>query len=437
MAASLANVDAHAAGCEMHALATALYPICRSITGNGFRESLRILSGVVPIEMHEVPTGTQVFDWTVPKEWNIRDAWVKNEAGERVIDFQQNNLHVVNYSVPVNERMPFEALDAHLHSLPDQPDLIPYRTSYYKETWGFCLSHNQRQSLKPGMYEVVIGATLEPGHLTYGEIVVPGETDNEVFFSCHACHPSLANDNLSGMTLVAQLAKHLREQKPLYTYRFLLAPGTIGAITWLSRNEAVTGRIKHGLVVANVGDKGIMHYKKSRRGSAEIDRVAQYVLQQKDAPFEVLEFTPYGYDERQYCSPGFNLPVGSLTRTPWGQYPEYHTSGDNLDFISAESLADSFTTYAQVIEILEHNHRYENLSPKCEPQLGKRGLYRAIGGASGDRSPEMAMLWTLNLSDGGHTLLDIAQRSTLPFHYIKDAAHALEQAGLLAVCPQA
>jgi aminopeptidase-like protein len=420
-----------APGEAMHDLIAELYPICRSITGDGLRKTLRTLQDHIPLTMHEVPTGTQVLDWTIPKEWSIRDAYIKNADGERVVDFQDSNLHVVNYSVPVQRTMTLDELRPHLHTLPDQPDWIPYRTSYYNETWGFCLRHNTLEALSEGTYEVCIDSTLAPGALSYGEYVIPGETDEEVLFSCHTCHPSLCNDNLSGVALCTSLAKHLREPTTRYTYRFLFIPGTIGSITWLARNEDHTDRIKHGLVVACVGDPGPFHYKQSRRGDAEIDRVVQYVLEQADAPSDIRPFTPYGYDERQYCSPGFNLPVGSLTRTPHGRFPEYHTSADSLDLVTPDALAKSLDQYLEVVEVLEANRTYVSTNPKGEPQLGRRGLYRAMGGHRDAEEMQMAMLWTLNLSDGGHALLDVAEEAGLPFKQVYAVAQLLCEHELL------
>jgi aminopeptidase-like protein len=421
-------------GGAMHAFVGELFPICRSITGDGFRETLRRVAQRLPLQIHEVPTGTRVFDWTVPREWNIRDAYVKNSAGERVIDFRRSNLHVVSYSVPVRATMSLAELRPHLFSLPDRPDWIPYRTSYYDESWGFCLSHNQLLALPDDRYEVCIDSTLADGHLTYGEHYVAGELADEVLISCHSCHPSLANDNLSGVALATFLAGRLGERTPRYSYRFLFLPVTIGAITWLARNEEAASRVRHGLVVACVGDAGRMTYKRSRRGNAEIDRAVAHVLAHSGAAHELVDFFPYGYDERQYCSPGFDLPVGCLMRTPHGQFPEYHTSADDLDFVRPEALADSLATYLAVIDLLEHNRRYLNLNPKCEPQLGKRGLYERPPGPGDPKQRQLAMLWVLNASDGGSSLLDIAERSGIPFDVISDAADALLAHGLLAPC---
>jgi aminopeptidase-like protein len=420
------------AGQEMYDLIVNLYPICRSITGEGIRQTLRTVQGYIPLEMYEVPSGTQVFDWTVPPEWNIRDAYVKDSQGERVIDFQQSNLHVVNYSVPVRAQMSLAELKEHLYSLPDHPDWVPYRTTYYNRNWGFCLSHNQLLQLPEDTYEVCIDSSLDDaGHLTYGELLLPGKRPEEILFSCHACHPSLCNDNLSGISLVTLLAKHLQTLPHEYSYRFLLIPGTIGSITWLSRHQQETQRIKHGLVVACVGDPGGMTYKKTRDGDAEIDRAVAHVLTHSGKPHEIVDFIPYGYDERQYGSPGFNLHVGSLMRTPNGRYPEYHTSADNLDLVRPEYLIDSLMTYLKVLYVLENNKRYVNLSPYGEPQLGKLGLYQAIGGGTAGQARQLATLWVLNQSDGEHSLLDIAERAGMDFEVIQEMAEHLAAHGLL------
>lgn len=424
------SVDADAVGREMYALATELYPFCRSITGDGLRQTLRTIQQYIPLEVHEVPTATQVFDWTVPKEWNIRDAFIKDARGTRVVDFRKHNLHVVNYSVPVNQRMSLAELKPHLHTLPDRPDWIPYRTSYYKETWGFCLSHRELLKLEESEYEVCIDSTLAHGSLMLGEAYLPGDTIDEVLFSCHCCHPSLANDNLSGISLATALAKRLSTVRHRYSYRFLFIPGSIGSIAWLALNEEKTRNIKHGLVLSCVGDAGGFTYKKSRRGSAEIDRTMQHVLANASAPYRTLDFIPWGYDERQYCSPGFNLAVGCLMRSQNGTFSEYHTSADNLDFIAPCFLGESFATVLSAIEILEKNRTWVNQNPKCEPRLGTRGLYASVGGL--DASVEqLALLWVLNLSDGEHDLLSIAERAGLPFAAVSRAADALQRVALL------
>jgi aminopeptidase-like protein len=422
-------------GTAMYGLVAELFPFCRSITGDGVRRTLERLAEEIDLEMVEIPSGTEVFDWTVPLEWNIRDAWVKDPSGRRVVDFAASNLHVMSYSVPIQATMPLDELRTHLHTLPDRPDCIPYRTSYYDENWGFCLTQRQLDALPDGTYEVCVDSTLQPGHLVYGEYLLPGECDDEVLISCHTCHPSLANDNLAGVAVAVFLAKQLRESAPLrFSYRFLFIPGTIGSITWLAGHQGDVGRIRHGLVLACLGDPGHFTYKRSRQGRAEIDLVVEHVLRRSGRPHRVVDFSPYGYDERQFCSPGFDLPVGCLTRTPHGQFPEYHTSADNLDFVRSECLEDSLATCLDVIRCVEANRRYLNRNPKCEPQLGKRGLYGAIGGRSDTQERQMAMLWVLNLSAGDHSLLDIAERSGLPFEVVAEVAEHLERADLLRPC---
>jgi aminopeptidase-like protein len=426
------GLDPAAVGRELHAEVRELYPVCRSITGDGLRASLRVLQRRIPLQLQEVPTGTQVFDWVIPREWNLRSARLLGPDGQVVVDAAQLNLHVLNYSVPHRGKVSREELEQHLHSLPEAPTLVPYRTSYYRDTWGFCLSHEQRSRLPSGQYQVEIDTTLTQGSLTYGELVLPGSEESEVLLSTHCCHPSLANDNCAGMVMCAALAQLLSPMRRRYTYRFLFVPGTIGAIAWLALNEKAARRIAHGLVAACVGDAGRLTYKRSRRGDAEIDLAVVQVLEQSGEEHQVRDFTPYGYDERQYGSPGFNLPVGSLTRTPYGEYPEYHTSADDPSLVKPEKLADTLRRYLEVFEVLEGNEVYRNLQPKCEPQLGKRGLYGAVGGQSHARPNQMAMLWVLNQSDGEHSLLEIARRSRLHFREVRRAARALEGAGLLS-----
>jgi aminopeptidase-like protein len=420
------------AGKELHDLVAELYPLCRSITGDGVRDTLEIVGREIDLEVHEVPSGTQVFDWTVPREWNAHDAWVKDASGRKVIDFQASNLHLVSYSVPTRVTVPLAELKEHLFTLPDHPDWVPYRTSYYSEAWGFCASQRLVDSLPEGDYEVMVDTTLADGHLTYGEHLVPGRTADEVLVTCHVCHPSLANDNCSGIAVATRLAALLGRQRPRLSYRFLFIPGTIGSITWLARNRERTGRIRHGLVLACVGDAGSLTYKRSRRGDAAVDRAVAHVLERSGRPHTLLDFSPYGYDERQFCSPGFNLPVGCLSRTPYARYPEYHTSADDLDFVRPDALQDTLDVCWEVLGVLEADRRFRNLNPYCEPQLGKRGLYGSIGGRSDAEQRQMAMLWVLNLSDGDHSVLDVAERSGLPVGLLAGVAAALEEAGLLA-----
>jgi aminopeptidase-like protein len=427
------QAEAGQAGRELHQFVTELYPICRSLTGEGVRQTLRRIGQEIPLEMHEVASGTQAFDWTVPKEWNIRDAYVKNARGEKIIDFRKHNLHVMSYSIPVRQKMSLAELKAHLHTIPEHPDWIPYRTSYYTENWGFCLTHNQFLGLKDEEYEVCIDSSLTDGHLTYGECYLAGETAEEILISSHVCHPSLCNDNLSSISVAVALAKKLKAMPHRFSYRFLFAPATLGPIVWLAANEAKTQNIRHGLILACIGDAGKTTYKKSRRGDAEVDRAVAHVLKHSGQEFLINEFSPWGYDERQYCSPGFNLPVGCLMRTPNGCFAEYHSSADNLEFVRPESLEDSFNKAVSILDVLENNHTYVNLNPKCEPRLGKRGLYRKMGGQANATNSELAMLWTLNFSDGQHSLLDIAEKSGLKFSALHEAATALREHDLLAV----
>ena len=421
------------AGPRMHSFASELFPICRSITGDGVRTTLRAIAERVPLEVHEVSSGTRVLDWTVPDEWNITDAYIASPDGRRVVDFRASNLHVVGYSEPVRETMTLDELRPHLHTHDESRDWIPYRTSYYTRTWGFCLSQRQLAGLDEGPYEVVIDASLAPGSLTYGECFLRGERDEEVLVSTHVCHPALANDNLSGIALVTELAAALGDRERRLSYRFLFIPGTIGSIAWLARNEEVVSRIVGGLVIACVGDSGPLTYKRSRAGCALVDRAGAHVVTHATGG-RVLDFVPWGWDERQFNSPGFDLPVGCLTRSLEGEFPEYHSSADDLDLIRAESLDESLQAALSILDVLEQNRSYCNLLPKGEPQLGKRGLYRGLGGAD-PGTEQLALLWMLNQSDGSASLLDIADRSGLPFAQILHASKALVDAGLLAEGP--
>ena len=413
-------------GREMHGLMRDLFPLCRSLTGEGVRQTFDRIERDVPLERTELASGTRVYDWTLPLEWNIRGATLTGPGGERVADLADSSLHVLNYSAPVRGTFSLEELRPHLFTDPERPEVIPYRTSYHDENWGFCLPHARYEQLVEGDYEVAIDSTLEDGHVVYAERFLPGESEDEVLISTYVCHPSLANDNLSGVVLAATLARHLAGQSLRRSYRVLLGPATIGPLSWLSRNEKRLPRITAGLVATCVGDVGPFTYKRSRQGNAEIDRAVEAVLGEAGV---VEEFSPLGTDERQFCSPGFDLPVGVLSRTPPDRFPEYHSSADDLDFVRPEVLGESFERYIDVIEVLERNRAYRNLSPKGEPQLGKRGLYRAVGGGSFTEGP---LLWVLNLSDGRHDLLAVSQRSGLPFAEVADAADALVDAGLLS-----
>lgn len=416
-------------GAELHRWIADLYPICRSLTGEGVRETLRRLGQLLPLSVREVPSGTRVLDWTVPPEWNLRDAWIESSRGERIVDVRRSTLHVVGYSRPVRARLSLAELRPHLFSLPEHPDWIPYRTSYYADGWGFCLSDRQLRALPDDRYEVCIDATLEPGSLTYGECELPGEVEDEILLSTHVCHPSLCNDNLSGMVIAAFLGQRLAAQPRRHTYRLLFIPGTIGSITWLALNESRLGRIAHGLVLTCLGDPGPPTYKRSRRGHAPIDRAAAHVLATR-GDHQLLDFAPWGYDERQFCSPGFDLPVGCLMRTPHGRFAQYHTSADDLDFVRPDALEDSLELCAAILDLVDRDRVFVNRQPKGEPQLGRRGLYPPMGGGP-QATEQLALLWMLNLSDGRHSLLDIAERSGLPFDVVCRAARTLADHDLL------
>lgn len=416
----------------MMRLCESLYPIPRSITGDGVRRTLAEIGRHVPLDVREVASGTPVFDWTIPPEWNLRAAHLTGPDGRRVVDVADHTLHVVGYSVPVQATMPLEALQAHLHSLPDHPDWIPYRTSYYQPAWGFCLTQRARDALVPGDYRVVIDTTLEPGHLTWGECVIPGETDEEAIVSTHVCHPSLANDNLSGIAVATALAARLARSRPRRTHRFLFIPGTIGAIAWLALNTARLARIRGGVVLSGVGDRGPLTYKCSRRGATAIDRLFERELARIGGGATVEPFSPYGYDERQFCSPGIDLAVGCLMRTPFGRYPQYHTSADDLSHLDPASLEQTVDVCEAVLTRFDAVERWINLQPHCEPQLGRRGLYDTLGGENDRKAAQMALLWLLAYSDGRHDTLDIADRSGLPLELLGRAAARLQAASLLA-----
>lgn len=415
----------------MYKLIEELFPICRSITGNGVRETLEGIKKNIPLDVIEIPTGTKVFDWEIPEEWNINDAYIKNGNGEKVVDFKKLNLHVLNYSTPIDKKISLDELRNNVFTIPDKPDLVPYRTSYYQKKWGFCMSQNQLDGLQDGEYSVFIDSEHKSGSLTYGELFLKGESSEEVLISTHICHPSLCNDNLSGIAVASFLASYLQKKELKYSYRFIFIPGTIGSIAWLSKNEEKVNNIKHGLTITLLGDKSNFNYKRSRRRDAEIDQIFEYFLEKNYENYTIQDFIPYGYDERQFCSPGFNLPVGCFTRTPHGEFAEYHTSGDNLEFISEEKLQESLNALKTVITIIEKNQTYINLNPKCEPQLGKRGLYEKIGGTNESKKTQLASLWVLNMSDGENSLLDIARKSNINFKIIVEAANALKECGLL------
>jgi aminopeptidase-like protein len=421
---------------ELLELIRALYPICRSITGNGVRETLRLVRERLPLEVHEVPTGTPVLDWTVPDEWNARDAWVKNGRGERVVDFRRHNLHLVSYSEPVAPRkISRQELHEHLFSLPAHPDWIPYRTSYYQRGWGFCVSQKQLESLTDDEYEVCVDTTLGPGHLSYGEYFLPGKRADEILFSAHVCHPSLCDDNLSGIAVASAVARALAARpKRRFSYRFLFIPGTIGSLTWLARNRERAARIRGGLTLVCLGDERGFTYKRTFDGKGAIDRAAELVLAQSGRAHDVIDFFPYGYDERQFNSPGFRLPIGSLMRGRHGRFDEYHTSADDLEFVRGDALVQAVESVLAIADVLEGDARFQSLAPYGEPQLGRRGLYRAMGGESDPESLQLAMLWVLSLADGAHSLVDAAQRSGIRFEIVRAAATLLERNELIREC---
>jgi aminopeptidase-like protein len=418
---------------DLYGHVAALFPICRSITGEGLRRTLRYVADRLPMRIHEVPSGTAVLDWQVPLEWNMRGATLRTLDGRTLVDAAHNNLHLLQYSEPLDRVVSRAELDQHLYSLPAQPELVPYRTAYYAPTWGFCLSHRQRQALNDPSYRVTIDTTLAPGSLSYGECLLAGALTDEVLISVHCCHPSLANDNLSAIAVAIELGLILARQPRRFSYRLLFIPGTIGAISWLHFNRDARTRIRHGLVLSCLGDDAPPTYKKSRRGDAPIDRYVAYALRQAGHAERILPFEPYGYDERQYCSPGFDLPVGCLMRSQNGTFPEYHTSADNLDFVKPHALANSLGLLESVVAMIERDAVWRNTSPYGEPQLGRRGLYQSIGGATAEAPgfDRMSLLWVLNLADGRHALFDIAERSGQSFEAIAAAAAALSQAGLL------
>ena len=417
-------------GERLHAFVEELFPICRSITGDGVRETLAAVARRIPLEVHEVPSGTPVLDWTVPDEWNVRDAYIARD-GRRIVDFQESNLHLVSYSEPFRGTMSLDELRPHLHSLPDHPRWIPYRTSYYARTWGFCLAQEQLDGLEEAEYEVVVDSTLGPGSLTYGECFLPGPREDEVLLTTHVCHPSLANDNLSGIAVLTELGALLRDAPRTLSYRLLFIPGTIGSISWLAQHKHGVNRVAAGIVLACLGDGAPLTYKQSRRGDAIVDRAAAYALPRVDAHARIVDFTPWGWDERQFNSPGFDLPVGCLSRSREGEYAEYHSSADGIDFVRSEALAHALAAVVELVRVIDENRRYVNLAPEGEPELGRRGLYPTAGGPAAEQE-QLAMLWVLNQSDGRSSLVDIAERSGLPFEVLRDVAVRLLRADLLA-----
>lgn len=418
-------------GTVMFQLAERLFPICRSLTGEGVRETLRILQEHIPLQVHEVPSGTQAFDWNVPPEWNITDAWVKDEDGHRVIDFQKSNLHLVGYSEPFEGRLSLDELDSHLHSLPDEPDLIPYVTSYYSRYWGFCLPHHERLRLKEGMYDVKIESTLQDGSLTYADLLIPGASKKEILISTYICHPSMANNELSGPIVATFLARQLLEKPDLrYSYRFVFIPETIGSIVYLSRHlEELKKNVIGGYVITCAGDPGQFSYLLTPGANALVDQITLHVLAHSEPAFKTYDYLERGSDERQYCSPGVDLPIGSLMRTKYTEYSQYHTSGDDLSFISGEALAGTLDKYELCLSVFEQNAVYKTTVP-CEPQLGKRGLYPTL--STKDSGLQVrTMLNLLAFCDGRRDLIEIAERIKVPVWELFPIVAKMSESGLL------
>ena len=428
--------QASEAGARMLALIHELFPLPRSITGEGLRATVRRIDRLIGLNITEVPSGTPVFDWAVPNEWSIDDAYIEHESGQRFASFSESNLHVVGYSTPIDVTLSLDELRPHLHSLPDYPDWVPYRNSFYTPAWGFCLADRVLQNLPAGRYRAVIRSAIKPGSITLAEHVHKGASDDEILIFTHDCHPSLANDNLSGVVVATYLADFLRDKNTHFTYRFVFAPATIGSITWLALNESRFPKIRHGIVLALLGNKDPLFYKKTRKGNLAIDRAAKLILNSQFSGSHILEFSPWGFDERQFGTPGIDLPVGGLSRSPDATLVENHTSADNPDAICPASLGNAWLACLKIFEALENDIRYVNLQPKGEPQLGRRGLYRATGGYyTGVAEYHMALLWMLNQSDGATSLLDTAAKSGLSISLLAAAAEVLVRIGLLRELP--
>lgn len=424
------------AGEKIYALARRLWPICRSITGHGVRQTLSIIRETLPaLLIHEVPTGTRCFDWTVPKEWNIRAAYVLDPSGNKVIDYSRNNLHVVGYSLPVDTELSLDELQGHLYSLPEQPDAVPYITSYYQERWGFCIAHRERERLQTGTYRVKIDSALTDGSMSFGELVIPGEIKDEVLLSTYVCHPSMANNELSGPCVATYIAQWLQSlPRRRYTYRILFAPETIGSICYMSRHlSELKSRVIAGFVITCVGDDRTYSYLPSRQGDTLSDRTALHVLKHIYPGFRRYTFLDRGSDERQYCSPGVDLPIASIMRSKYGEYPEYHTSLDDLDLITPAGLEGGFNAIKRALGCIEDNC-IPRVTVLCEPQMGRRGLYPTLS-TTNPGSQTRNMMNLLAYADGRHSLLEIADIIGVPMWDISPIAHRLVASGVLELGP--
>lgn len=421
-------------GVDMHALATRLFPICRSLTGDGVRETLSVLKEHIPLTVHEVPSGTMVFDWTIPKEWNIKDAWIADSHGNKIVEFGKNNLHVVGYSTPIDKKISLAELEEHLYSLPELPKAIPYVTSYYQERWGFCMTDAQRTTLKEDTYHVFIDSELKEGALTYGELIIKGETDQEIFLSTYVCHPSMANNELSGPVVATYLAKWIKEMPRRYTYRIIFIPETIGSLMYLSKNlDTMKKNIIAGFNLTCVGDERAYSFLPSRNGATLADHVARHVLTHRHPEFISYSFLDRGSDERQYCSPGVDLPVVSVMRSKYSEYPEYHTSLDDLHFVTAAGLEGTFDVLRECIEIIEGNRVYRAV---ClgEPQLGKRGLYPTLSQRNNTAYATKTIVDVLAYADGKNDLLEIAEILSVPVTSLFETVKLLLGAELIVEC---
>lgn len=404
-----------------------LWPICRSITGGGLRESFAILQEIIPLQLYEMKSGTEVFDWTVPDEWNIRDAYIITPDDKKIADFQKNNLHVVNYSVPVDKELSFEELKKYLHYKEDLPNAVPYVTSYYQRSWGFCLEYNIYRNLpRKGTYHVKIDSRLDSGSLTYGDLLLKGEIEDEILFSSYLCHPSMANNELSGPLTLAFLYRALEKMKNRkYSYRFIIAPETIGAICNLHQNkEALLKNVKAGYIFTCCGDDGPLTYKSTRADETRINKITNHVLKHSGEEYRIRPFDPLGSDERQYASPGFNLPVGVMMRTPYSEYPEYHTSLDNKNLMDFEKMETLITLMVNMVKAFEMNSNYENKIKYCEPFLGKRNLYEELSTERSHSDTIKMRMRLLNFLDGTRDLVDVCDRYG---YYILDLQEEVTQ----------